>query len=293
MDEKISQLTTYTTIQDIDILPIVDIGNLITKSTTWLTVKTTMNTFLATKFPDFSTGQTLTNKTLGTGTVLTSATVSLGSDATGDTYYNGGSGALTRRGIGTTGQVYTVVAGLPAWATPATIATGSYYTLGLLQGLTDAPTSGLVISSGIISVNTGVGANNIVKLDSSSKLPAIDGSQLINLPRIQIKTGILNTTTTVAHGFGIIPKLLIVTYTQSNNTGATSFSQTGTYDGTTMRWSGTTNGTGSSASSTGTGAVVSITTTDTTVHSLSVSWDATNVVFTCSNMSNFTYSLFG
>jgi hypothetical protein len=45
--------------------------------------------------------QTLTNKTLGSGTVVT-----LGSDATGDIYYNGGSGVFTRLGAGAAGTFF-------------------------------------------------------------------------------------------------------------------------------------------------------------------------------------------
>lgn len=45
--------------------------------------------------------------------------VSLGSDATGDVYYRSSGGVLTRLGIGSTGQVLTVLGGLPAWATAA------------------------------------------------------------------------------------------------------------------------------------------------------------------------------
>lgn len=39
------------------------------------------------------------------------------SDATGDIWYRNASGFMTRLGIGTTGQVLTVAAGLPSWAT--------------------------------------------------------------------------------------------------------------------------------------------------------------------------------
>ena len=53
------------------------------------------------------------------GTKLTAASIGLGSDATGDIYYNGGSGTLTRLGIGSAGNVLTVSGGLPAWAAPS------------------------------------------------------------------------------------------------------------------------------------------------------------------------------
>lgn len=119
---------------------------------------------------------TLTNKTLGTGTII-----ALGSDVTGDTYYNGGGGALTRLAVGTVGQVLTLAGGVPTWATPATLTDASYSAFGIVKGLTSAAVSGLVISSGVISVNSGVSANNIVKLDASAKLPAVDGSALTNI----------------------------------------------------------------------------------------------------------------
>lgn len=60
----------------------------------------------------------------------------------------------------------------------ATAGNASYAAKGSVQGLTDAATSGLTISAGVISVNSGTSANNIVKLDASAKLPAVDGSQL-------------------------------------------------------------------------------------------------------------------
>jgi hypothetical protein len=54
-------------------------------------------------------------------TKVLSMSIGLGSDATGDTYYNGGSGAFTRLAIGATGNVQTVVAGIPAWSTGLTL----------------------------------------------------------------------------------------------------------------------------------------------------------------------------
>lgn len=55
----------------------------------------------------------LTNKTLGSGTKIL-----LGSDATGDIYYNGGSGTLTRLAAGTAGYVLTSAgaSSAPVWS---------------------------------------------------------------------------------------------------------------------------------------------------------------------------------
>jgi hypothetical protein len=61
--------------------------------------------------------QTLTNKTL-TSPALTTPTISTAT-TNGDILYGTGSGALARLGIGTTGQILNVTAGVPAWATPS------------------------------------------------------------------------------------------------------------------------------------------------------------------------------
>lgn len=183
-DLKISQLTTETAIQDADVLPVVDVADGITKKTTWANIKSLLQTYFVTLFVDFATIQILTNKVLGTGTKIT-----LGSDATGDTYYRDSSGNLVRLGIGSTGQVVTVAGGLPSYVTPATVATGSYSTPGVLQGLTDAATSGLTIAAGVVSVNSGVGANQIVKLNGSSQIPAVDGSLLTGVTRLITQSG--------------------------------------------------------------------------------------------------------
>lgn len=63
---------------------------------------------------DLTTSQTLTNKTL-TSPALTTPTISTYTTA-GDLVYGTGSGALARIGIGSSTQVLTVVAGVPAWA---------------------------------------------------------------------------------------------------------------------------------------------------------------------------------
>jgi len=68
---------------------------------------------------DLSLSQTLTNKTITSSTnVLGGVTMTLGSDATGDLYYRNSSGVLTRLGIGSNGDRFTVVGGIPAFKTP-------------------------------------------------------------------------------------------------------------------------------------------------------------------------------
>lgn len=181
---------------------------------------------------------TLTNKTLGTGTK-----VLLGSDATGDIYYNSGSGTLARLGIGSNTNVLTVVGGVLAWASPTSVAQGSYSVQGVLQGLTDAATSGLTIAAGVISVNSGIAANNIVKLNGSAQFGAIDASLLTNIPASISTNGqfafIATTasgTQTIAHGLGKIPKKIRITAFMGHDNAGTShaiYQSQGVYNGTT------------------------------------------------------------
>lgn len=122
--------------------------------------------------------QTLTNKTLTsptiTGATLTTSTVN------GVTLSSSGSSSLYLKEDGTYGSVSS--------------ADATYSSKGSVQGLTDAATSGLTISSGVISVNSGTSANNIVKLDSSAKLPAVDGSALTNLPYVGAIQSLTNSS---------------------------------------------------------------------------------------------------
>lgn len=54
--------------------------------------------------------------------------------------------------------------------------------------------------------NTFNGANNLLQLDSTGRLPAVDGSQLVNLPSIGVGTGpvtFISSVTVVANQFGV------------------------------------------------------------------------------------------
>ncbi|WP_413574872.1 tail fiber domain-containing protein [Bdellovibrio sp. HCB290] len=59
----------------------------------------------------------------------------------------------------------------------------SYVAKGIVQFDTNVSISGMLISSGVARVNVGTSADQIVKLDSMGKLPAVDGSALINTPK--------------------------------------------------------------------------------------------------------------
>jgi len=126
------------------------------------------------------TTQTLTNKT------LTSPQINMSSNATGDMYYRNAGGTTVRLPIGTTGQIINVDAtGIPAWIANPSASDASYTVKGVFKADTDAATSGITLTSGVASLNTGTTANKIVKLDSSAKLPAVDGSALTNLPAVE------------------------------------------------------------------------------------------------------------
>jgi hypothetical protein len=167
--------------------------------------------------------QTLTNKTLTSPTVtgMTATT----STVNGVTLSSTGSSSLYLKEDGTYGSV--------------TAGDASFASKGSVQGLTDTDTSGLVISSGVISVNSGTTANKIVKLDASAKLPAVDGSQLTNV--VIYKTGTAtragNTasgTQTIAHGLGRTPKFVKITaFLTSSVTTTSTAASFGAYDGTT------------------------------------------------------------
>ena len=76
---------------------------------------------------------------------------------------------------GADGQVLTTVAGVPTWSAAAG---GTVTNVGAGTGLTGGP----ITTTGTLSVDVGTTANKIVQLDGTGKLPAIDGSQLTNLP---------------------------------------------------------------------------------------------------------------
>ncbi len=139
--------------------------------------------------------EALTNKTL-TAPVITSPTLNLGSDAEGDTYYRNGAGALVRLAKGTDNYIYKMNGNVPNWEAEAVVSDATYASKGIVQGLTDASTSGLTIASGVISVNSGTGANNIVKLNSSSQIPAVSGALLTDISYISALTTVSPTTST-------------------------------------------------------------------------------------------------
>lgn len=82
-----------------------------------------------------------------------------------------------------------------------------YAAKGLVKFNTDPATSGVNITSGVATVNAGTTANSIVKLDALGKLPAIDGSQLINLLAPSSFTGSLAGDVTGTQGATVVGKI--------------------------------------------------------------------------------------
>jgi len=108
----------------------------------------------------------------GTPTLATVATTGAYSDL---------SGTPTLATVATTGA-YSDLSGTPTLATVAT--TGAY------SDLSGLPTLGTAAA-----LDVGTSALNVVQLDASAKLPAVDGSQLINLPPTSLD-GITDVTIT-------------------------------------------------------------------------------------------------
>lgn len=128
--------------------------------------------------------QTLTNKTLTSPTIDLSTVTSSGDLAVTD----GGTGASTASGartnlglvIGTDVQAYDAqladIAGLTP--TDGNFIVGDGTNFVLESGATARTSLGLGTAA---TQDTGTSANNIVQLDGSGRLPAVDGSQLTNL----------------------------------------------------------------------------------------------------------------
>jgi hypothetical protein len=146
--------------------------------------------------------QTLTNKTLTSPTIDLSTVTSSGDLAVADggTGSSTASGARTNLGvvIGTDVQAYdaelAAIAGLTSAADKGIQFTGSgtASTYDLTTAgkalLDDADASAQRTTLGLgtaATLNVGTSANNVVQLDGTGKLPAVDGSQLTNITVVE------------------------------------------------------------------------------------------------------------
>lgn len=94
-----------------------------------------------------------------------------------------------------------------------TIVTAGKVNGSALTGLANIPSGAGIIP--IVNIPTGTTANKVVALDGLAKLPAVDGSALLNLPGtkiklIQISKGMTEASVSTAYtGVGFTPKALI------------------------------------------------------------------------------------
>lgn len=110
-----------------------------------------------------------------TSPALTTPTIAVGSDATGDIYYRNAGGLFTRLPIGSSTNVLTVTAGIPAWAAGG----GAVSSVSNADGsLTVSPTSGAVVASinpaGSVAY-TGSNSQNNLQLQGGSSTNGATG----------------------------------------------------------------------------------------------------------------------
>ena len=108
----------------------------------------------------------------------TGTELDLGSDATGDIYYRNGSGKLTRRGIGSEGQILAVSSGIPAWITNVTQYTDEMAQDAVGNILTNTTTIDFTYIDGSDQISASVNDNSIsnAKIRQSAGLSVIGRS---------------------------------------------------------------------------------------------------------------------
>lgn len=266
-DQKISQLTNYTTPLTADVIPIVDTANTTTKKVTMtnffnilsslfrikdssdntkqvafnaagITTGTTRNITI----PDadltlvgLTNAQTITNKTISTGTKI-----AIASETAGALYYKDASGNLTPFN-GTNGQIVSFnSSNIPAAIPNPAAANADTTTKGVVEIATTAEvTAGTSIggTGAILAVPASAvgapGASKIVQYDMSGKYPIADGSQITNIigPSKNGAVSFAGSTQTITHGLGKAPLIIRLSGLGSSiGTGRASVSN-GTYSG--------------------------------------------------------------
>lgn len=152
--------------------------------------------------------EVLTNKTLSTGSKIL-----VGSDATGDMYYNSGSGTIARIPVGTDNQILKMNGSAINWEAEATTVNASTTVAGISELATSAE-----ITAG--TATGGTGAALVVTPDAlAASTPVFNGSGLTSLPNVVIyKNGDTTKnaadasgTQNIAHGCGKTPKFVRIT----------------------------------------------------------------------------------
>lgn len=139
---------------------------------------------------DVTTGQLNSVTTLPSGLTIPSPTVTgpititLGSDATGDVYYRNSGGLLTRLGIGSSGNVLTVAAGLPSWVTPAAAA----ITVGTTTVSGGTTTRVLFDNAGVLGEYSITGSGNVAMSASPTFTGTVSSAAISNSGNIASST---------------------------------------------------------------------------------------------------------
>lgn len=194
-----------------------EVDGLTTATTRTVTIPDATTTMVGT-----DTTQTLSNKT------LTAPQINMGSDATGDMYYRTGAGAFARLPVGTSGQIMqTSAGGIPEWTANPSVSDASTTLKGSVEIATTAE-----ITSGTATGGTGAilvvpasavgsaGASKLVQYTAGGLYPAADGSLITNIVNPSIfkngqttyETSTADATATIAHGLGVSPKKVRLTF---------------------------------------------------------------------------------
>lgn len=139
---------------------------------------------------------------------LISPIINVTSDAVGDTYFRDGTGAFSRLGIGSTGQVLTVSGGLPTWAASGGGGGSGITTLNTLTGLTQTFATGTTGTDfNIVSATTthtfhlpiasAVNTGKLSATDWSTFNSKLSANQSITLSGDISGTGTTSITTTI------------------------------------------------------------------------------------------------
>lgn len=253
--QSISSLASGSSLDDADVLPYTETSSLTTKKITWANATSTLKTFYDTVYsPLFSTSAglaSLLSDETGTAGGFVRATSSVletpringvtfdvaGTDATGDIYYNGGSGAFTRLAIGASTGHYlrTSAGGIPEWDN--SVATFPYNASSTFMATTTwqapAKTLGVNIFGQFVASTTITGQSTpqpvfLATTTNSLHLSEADGNASSTFLGFAV-SGALNGATTTVQLEGIVPGFSGLTkgqrYYVSDTAGSISLTQ--------------------------------------------------------------------
>lgn len=196
-DQKISQLTAYTTPLDADVLPVVDTANTTTKKTTWANIKATLKTyfdgFYATIISPTFTGTVSIPSPFNLGGVSVTSTAAEINDVAnktlkatlttkGDIYAATAASTPARLAVGANNTVLTADSSQSTglrWAAPASAGAGSI----TIWPTSSAPAGFLLCDGTAVSRTTYATLFGIISTTYGSG----DGSTTFNVPNLKGK----------------------------------------------------------------------------------------------------------